>query len=243
MYHSFVSFLEQFKLLCPRYFKMLGLFLSAIGLAILLLIIPPRSEFTRRVYELGFEMTLLLVLVFWVLFSRRGSFWEWVSLASMLSLFVLSLVYKWQTLDNDFLISGFLPWSDNHGYYEEAQRLLHGFNLTSWGARRPIFPAFLSVMLAITHNNFQVVLVILVLLNGFVVYLAAREVQVSLKSAIGAAVYTIISFMFYRRFAGTVMTENLGFLMGNLALVFILQGIREDEIKKLYWGLFILTLG
>jgi len=241
---SFIPILQQLKPLGFRYLKTLGLLLFASGMAILLLVIPPSPDVTRRVYEAGLEMILFLALIGMVLLGRRVLFGDLVGLTFTMSLFILSLVYKWQGFGADyFIVGGFLPWSDNYGYYDEAQRLLHGFNLTLWGARRPFLPAFLSVGLAITHNNFQAVLVIFVLLNALVVYLAAREVQASLKSAAGAAVYLIISFLFYRRFAGMVLTENLGFLMGNLALAFLLQGAREGEIKKLYWGLFILTIG
>lgn len=227
-----------------RFLRTLSFLVAAIGIVVAILWSPPDAYVTRRFAEAGLEMILFVFVIFSVLLGRRSLFWVWISFLFVLVLFVYSLIYKWQGLgENYFLIGGLLPWSDSYGYYNEAQRLLHGLNLTVWGARRPLLPAFLSVLLWITNNNLQFVLIIFTLLNAFAVYLAVREIQLNLKSSFAASIYLIISFVFYRRFAGTFMTENLGFLLGNLALVLFLQGIYEDKIKKIYWGMFVLTVG
>src|SRR5690242_4305804 len=150
-----------------RFLTTLALFIASMGIIAILLWIPPASDITNRIYGSGLEMILFMLVIFSILFQKAGPFWVWISFSLVLVLFTLSLIYKWQILGEDsFLIGGLLPWSDSYGYYDEAQRLLHGLHLTTWGARRPLFPAFLSVLLALTQNNLQLVLIILVLLSA-----------------------------------------------------------------------------
>lgn len=49
--------------------------------------------------------------------------------------------------------------------------------------------------------------------------------------------------MFFRRFSGTLMTENLGFCLGNLALIFLIRGAFQSSLTKVLFGIFLLTLG
>jgi len=71
----------------------------------------------------------------------------------------------------------------------------------------------------------MVTLAVLTWINALAVLLVVREVKRS-YGAVGASVLLIIAYKFYLRFAGTTMTEQLGFALGNLAVFFLLTGCR-----------------
>ncbi len=112
-----------------------------------------------------------------------------------------------------FIIAGLLPFSDAASYYSDALRVTEGFRFSAFSGRRPLFPALLAVLLAVTGRNLVVSLAILGVLIGLACYLAAREMQRSI-GIWPALLFLLVLFLFYRRFAGATMTENLGLPLG-----------------------------
>lgn len=216
-----------------------------VGIAVFFVLIsaPPPIFVTYQYFEFGLETILFLFILFTFLLQLKGLGGEALILTAIFALFFIALIYKWQTADNYFLLGGFFPQSDAISYYEDAQRLIHGFRMTDAGTFRPIFSVFLAGLLSVTNSNLQWTLIILSALNAFAVFLAALQIKKTLQSSLAAAVYLTLAYMFFRRFSGTVMTENLGFCLGNLALIFLIRGAFQNHLQKILFGIFLLTLG
>jgi hypothetical protein len=194
-----------------------------------------------RAYRGGGLVALAAVPALWLTHARRG----WVAILLGLTvtggLFALALAALWQDVTIHYnAVGGLLPFSDAQGYYFEANRLLEGHPL-SWSARRPLFTAFLAVLLAVT-DSLSVALAVMVALNAIATFLLAREVRLSFGAAAATAA-TLILFAFYRREGGTgaVLTENLGLLLGTAAFTALLRGVRLQDTRSFVSGACVLT--
>jgi hypothetical protein len=177
----------------------------------------------------------------WLAHARRGWLAIVLGLTVTLGLFGLALAALWQDVAIHYnALGGLLPFADAQGYFFEASRLLEGHPL-EWSARRPLFSAFLAVLLAVT-GSLQVALAVFVFLNAIATFLFACEVNRSFGSA-AATVATLIMFAFYRWDGGTgvLLTENLGFLLGTAAFTALLRGIRLQDMRSYASGAVLLT--
>lgn len=223
--------------------KWLGIITLIVGCLTLLFISPPNVEFTRQYYDFGLDRVFFLLVIFTLLLRIEGVWGKGLTLGITVLLFSLSLIYKWQTADNFSLISGFFPVRDANDYYQSAQALIYGMKLSGTSTFRPIYPAFLATIMWVTNGNLKFVLILLVLANAVAVFWATLEVNRIIKNSFFSAIFLILGYIYFRRFSGTLLTENLGFLMGNLALFFLLRGASTKNIKYAFWGLFLLTNG
>ena len=174
---------------------------------------------------------------------RRGWISTVAGLTMTMGLFALPLAALWQHIGIHYnAIGGLLPFSDAGGYYFDARRLLEGHPL-GWSARRPLFVGLLSTLLALTSQNLQVSLAVLVALNAAACFLLARELREN-HGPVAAAVATIVLFLFYRvdGGAGTTLTENLGFAMGTLSFAALWRGTRERDARGFSVGMGLLTI-
>lgn len=216
---------------------------ASLGATASLLLWPPDVEFTRQYFEFGLDRVAFLLVLFTILFNLKGHSGKGLGFLFTLLLFCVPLLYKWQTADYYSTLGGLLPLRDANAYYQGAQNLIYGYPLADTAAFRPIFTSFLSVAMRLTNGNLQAALVFLVGLNAVVAYLAAREVQQNFNSNFAAALFLVLGYMFYRRFGGTLLTENLGYCLGNLALIFLIRGSARQNIRLLVYGIFLLTIG
>jgi hypothetical protein len=217
--------------------------LCASSVYFILIVIPPPPYISQALGQPGWLILMLLIIFFALLLRQKGNAWEGIQNVFIFSLFALPLIYKWQFAQFvDFNLGGLFPWSDASGYLQEAQRLLNGSFLTVWGSRRPLFSAFLAVMLELTGRNFMVSHAVLTLVNALTVLLVVREVR-RIYGATGASVLLIFAYEFYIRFAGTTMTEQLGFALGNLAVFFLLIASQDKNLNHALLGLGLISLG
>ena len=225
----------------PKPIELINLSVAS-AVYILLLVIPPPPIISQVLGQPGWLILLFLFGFFSVLLQQKGAVWEGVQSAIVFALFALPLVYKWQFAQFDtFILGGLQPWSDASGYLLEAQRLLHGLLLTLAGARRPLFQAFLAALLHLTGGDFMATLAVLNLINALAVLLIVREAR-RRYSAVGASFLLLFEYEFYTRFAGTTMTEQLGFALGNLAVFFLLIASKNKNIIHALLGLGLLSL-
>jgi hypothetical protein len=231
---------KRFRTL-PKPVALFNLFWAS-AVYVLLLIIPPPPFISQALDQSGWLVLLLLFSLFVLLLWQRGNSWQRIQSIFIFALFALALIFKWQSAKfDDFIIGGLQPWSDASGYLQEAQRLLHGSLLTSFGARRPLFPAFLAVSLYLTGGNFMITLAVLTWVNALAVWLVVKAVRRS-YGAVGASILLIFAYEFYMRFAGTTMTEQLGFALGNLAVYFLLIAAQNKNLRYAFPGLGSLSL-
>lgn len=208
-----------------------------------LTLFPLPPQLSQLFFEPGWKFLFFLLVFYTLLFNKNGPMWEVLQMGFTIGLFILPLLYKWQVaLVDGFLIGGLLPWSDASGYIFEAQRLASGLLLSPWGAQqRPFFAGFLAVTLRLSGENLMATLVAFAFLNAIATFLATRLVK-RIFNPLGSGVYLLLAYEFYMRFAGEFMTEQLGFLLGNLAFCFLLVGFYNKQFSSTIWGLGILTL-
>ena len=224
---------------------LLALLLSALLPALILFNTLP-LVFRPLSIGLRFGHTLVLpalVLVMLGVFALRGSPGAQVSLAVVAAVFALSLAGQWAAGQSDTaILAGLFPWSDAGEYYRDALRLLEGWELSPRSSRRPLFPAFLAVLLALTGRNLTLTLAIVVLLAALAVYFCARQVR-SAYGPLTAAVFFAVLFFYYRRYTGSTLSENSGLWFGALGLALILNGAAQKQFKTYLGGVLLLTLG
>jgi hypothetical protein len=202
--------------------------------------LPPRLLIAS--YSSVTDVALLAGIVLWACHVRRDWIGTVVALTLTLTLFALPLAALWQHLTLQVsAIGGLLPYSDANGYYHDARGLIQG-TLFGWSARRPLFAGLFATLLALTGENLQLTVALLVALNGVAVLLLAREIGRSHGPA-AAAIATLVLFFFYRSVGcGTTLTENLGFAMGNVAFAVLWRAFRETDRWGVGVGLGLLTL-
>ena len=226
-----------------KYLQLAGA--AALALAFLAspLLAPPNVEFTRVFFEFGLDRLLFLLIIFALLFNLNGFAGNILAFTFTIALFFMPLLYKWQMTDFFSTLGGLLPMRDANGYFQEAQNLGYGFPFTGSASFRPIYTAFLATLMKALGGNLQAALIVLAAFNGLAVYFAAREIRRAFNSGAASAIFVVLGYMFFRRFGGTLLTENLGFCLGAFSLVFLLRGAAEQNLKHLLFGIFLLTTG
>ncbi len=179
------------------------------------------------------------LLVFFSLGHAVGTF---LGLAWTLVLFGLSLKALWLSgISEPSVVGGLLPWSDSLQYLSSAREVVLQGNIDPAGSNRPIFPIVLACLLAISDADLKITLAIFVSLNGACAFFLGKLVQKKYGLLSGVAT-VIILFLFYRRFSGTLLTENIGFAFGILALIFLWIGTERKVFHIFLTGLFMMTL-
>ncbi|MBM3126482.1 MAG: hypothetical protein FJZ87_15670, partial [Chloroflexi bacterium] len=117
-------------------------------------------------------------LALYFLLRIPGRIGELIAVTGVLSLFALPLAGVWASgKSQSVLFNGLIPLADAANYYIDGLRILNGWEISHFSAMRPIFPGFLSLLLAVTDRNFMASLGILSAIAGFSVYFTGREVQ------------------------------------------------------------------
>lgn len=75
------------------------------------------------------------------------------------------------------------------------------------------------------------------------VFLFSKQVAKLFGHLVGF-IALFLSFLFYRRFLGSLMTENLGLSLGLLGAALLLQSLRMEKYRVILatYGLFVLTM-
>lgn len=161
----------------------------------------------------------------------------------VLCMAVIVLAGNWQAgVSDGFILGGLLPYSDAQGYYNDALRLLSGRKFSVFSSRRPLFPAFLAGLLAVTDLNLRVALIVLMGISVLAICFSVRDVRRTL--GLGSGIFMLLClFMFYRRYIGTTLTEHLGIAFGCLAFCLLWRGAVAARVGPILGGLFFLSLG
>jgi len=164
------------------------------------------------------------------------------SFSATLVLFASQLSGLWLSGKSDwFLLGGLLPTSDASFYYLGALNVLEGTHLSVLASWRPLFNGMLATVLGLAQQNLQVALAIFVLINAIACFFLAREIQRS-HGTLAAVLVLSTSFMFYRTFIGTAMTENLGLALGAVGLAVVWRGAVNQQLNLCLLGIFVMTL-
>lgn len=155
--------------------------------------------------------------------------------------FLLLLNGVWASgFSTPFMIGGLIPCSDAGGYYENAQKLLAGGLMSQISANRPFFTSSLSGLLFL-FDGLRGAMVAYTLLAALSVFAATRAVRREVGPLL-ASVFFMLLFLRYRRYAGTVMSEQIGFSIGCWAFAALLEGFSRSRKTHVLLGLFLLSL-
>ncbi len=224
-------------------------YLIGITIFFLILSIPPTFSLKELTILVRYNLIYLAPLVLVGLFFCFRLSYVWgktISLTFTLALFALALLGLWTSgASEQFVLSGLLPYSDAYGHYTGALGLLNTGRLLAFTSRRPLFGGFLAVLLWITGNNLQTTLALLVAFTGVATWLAADQINKS-HGSIPAALFSLVLFLFFRRFAGTTLTENLGYILGMLGFALVWQSVssasKNSHIISILAGFFFTSL-
>lgn len=207
-----------------------------------LFLIPLPSQIKKQGVLLTDELILFILLTL-VFFTFRYPGWgvKYIRLGLILIAFTLPLLRLWETAESTWnIVLGLLPWADATEYYFDVNRLLQGGSFSAFSGRRPLFASLLAAILALSHQNLQITLIIFTVINALAVFLLVEEVHQEL-GAISAIVTLYLSQLFYRPFVGTTLTEQLGYPLGMLALIVLMRAVRSSKAWLFSLGLLLLT--
>ena len=231
----------------PLYLKKLSAgSIGSIAVPILLfgmvLIFKIPQAYTRFFGEYSLGLFILALVGYYLTYRLPGRVAILAGFGLTLLLCALTLSQRWSSgFSDNFLIGGLLPYKDAKNYYLGANLLLNGFPLENAGqaTERPLFPSFLSSLLALTGNNLQMTLAILTLLAGAGLYFSSRKVLNSFGPG-SASLYSALLFLYIQPWLGYSMSEVFGFTMGCFAFALIWQA--AENFKWLDLVLGVLTL-
>jgi len=177
-----------------------------------------------------------------------ASRWKWSRLSvcaivgAGTGLFMLPLLAYWATgKTTNTLIGGLLPWSDGSGWLDGTYYFLNEKSLLSWTARRPISPAFMSLLAFVTGLDLRAMLVIRTLLTGLACTLVSAEIWRRLGAAPGISSYAVL-VAYVSPFTPTTLTESLGLTFGATGFAMMWQAIARNQVLRFAGGLFLLSL-
>jgi hypothetical protein len=192
-------------------------------------------------YDCGF-FGMAIALLFFITFCCPGRIGRALSLSVLMMVFALPLARLWHTGASDsFVVGGLLPFSDAAVYYGDARNILIGGTTGEWSPQRPLFSGLLASLLALTQQNLQVALAIVVGSNAIACFFVAREMQKT-HGAIVAALVSVQVFFFYRVYIGKALTENLGLALGLLGFAMLWRSAHTKHLGTGLLGLFSLAL-
>lgn len=142
-----------------------------------------------------------------------------------------------------FLFSGILPWSDAYMHFvQAAQMAQEGFTSRPFNGRF-LYPGFFSSLLRLSSFNMLIAqLAVGVIFTGSL-YASVRSL---LRSAgiTGGALFTLLLWIYWRDHgASLMMTEQLGVILGLLAIPLLLGMTQSTSFVHLLGACFLLALG
>ncbi len=185
-------------------------------------------------------LTVGLILILY----PKTKFSGFLGFLFLLAFVFFSFYWRLHGFDTDgFTIAGILPQNDALEYFIGTLKILYGEQIPAFAARRPLFSAFLSVILYLSNHNFMVALFILAFIASLVICLLGMEVRDLLGVFSAAITMMIVAYCYIGRFQGKFLTEQLGLPLGALSLALLLRGIRERNLSYFPWAIFVLSLG
>jgi hypothetical protein len=235
---------ESQKSFLPKWIEVALIFI--LGVVVFIFVLVNRYPFPLRqmAIQARYGLTIfapIAIIVFFLVFRLKGIWGNLLCFILILSLFALGLSGLWASgMTEPQVISGLLPTVDAGEYYYNGLRFLNGSLFSDFSTRRPIFSAFLSSLLWITNKNLQISIALMVFFAGLCSYLATMSIRDRFGPFV-SALFLILLFLFYRRFSGLVMSENIGFSLGLLSFSLLIQGIFDKKSLYLYVSLFLLS--
>jgi len=142
-----------------------------------------------------------------------------------------------------FLFAGILPWSDAYMHFVQAAQMAQdGFTARPFNGRF-LYPGFFSSMLRLCGFNMQVAQVLVGVIFTGGLYVSVRSLIIRAGIA-GTLLFALLIWLYWRDHgASLVMTEQLGLILGLLALPLLLSMCGRKSMVMLLGALLLLAVG
>jgi len=222
-----------------------------IGMAILTFCLPfllPRSAALKTAavitrYNNSYFVPIIIILLLLALAVKHGRLSATLTAVVVFSASGLALLGLWASMYTESnVIAGILPRIDALSFYTSAMALVEKGYLTGYTQRRPLFSGFFAFLTWLFGRDMQSALLALAFLCALAMYLTLMEARRAFGN-IGAALFFIPQFMYYRMYIGNVMSETLSFFLGMAATALFLRALTtRNEIKAIGRWLFPLAV-
>lgn len=160
-------------------------------------------------------------------------------------LFSFSLLSLWQgDRLTQYAIGGLLPRNDALGFFADFEEILEDNPVTysAWSNRLPA-NLFWTALYGLSGHNLQATLMIMTILIG----ITAAWLMFCIRRTFGIipASFALISIFGYFNLyicSGTVLSENIGLLLGMCGAGILIRSWPERKTKELIFGFFVLSL-
>lgn len=156
---------------------------------------------------------------------------RWIAVFSVSSIVLaISLAWLWRVgfAGRHHVFGGVVALSDAHGYYEDAERALHGLSMNDGGVRRPLSVAVLAGILRLTDNHIRVALALVTF--GWAAAVASVTTEVwRTHGRTAAGIVGIAFLLFARRYVGFVQPEGLAGPVGALSFCLLWRAVGLAE--------------
>jgi len=228
---SVVSFLSFFIILIPREVS----FLKTVGVII-------RYNTPRFL----FVVTVLLLISLYIKKTRLS-----LLLTSLIifPIFSFTLVGLWASAYTETnVIAGILPRVDALSFFSSSLALLEKGYLVGYTQRRPLFSGFFTFFLWAAEGNMQIAMAATVFISAVVTYFSIIEVSRTLNPP-SVVIFFIPQILYIRRYIGSILSENLGYILGMAAFTLFLIALRKKRERQkgsipiFLFAVFLFTLG
>ncbi|MCW5205416.1 hypothetical protein VU08_00565 [Desulfobulbus sp. F5] len=161
-------------------------------------------------------------------------------------LFFVLAVYRISTnIENTVSINGStiysIPWSDAAGWVEGSEYIQRGETMSEFPSRRPLYPAFLSLIFACTGGTYFAAIIGQVILFScatLICFYLIRNISEKYASAFFLSCITL----WLPTTQSVFLTENLGAMLLVVSFGFLWSGIHNNRYELYGIGLFLLSL-
>jgi len=218
--------------------------LTTILISISLFVIVLRIGIPQNIGEFfnnNFFMLIISIIAFYLCTQVKKAK-TFISLLVILLFFAIPLSHYWETgISTQKIVGGLIPHRDSMYYYLDARNVLNGKLINSLIGSRPIFSGFLAPLIALTQDDIQTTLMILVSLCAISLYFLFNEAQVEF-GPLPATLLMAGVYSFYARFIPHLVSEQLGMILSLTGWALLLFGIRRVNKIFLVLGILIITL-
>ena len=138
-------------------------------------------------------------------------------------------------------LAGYIPWADATEYFHCAETHLLGTQSPPHCGKRPFYIAFLTGLLWLTGNSLQLALLLQSAILGGATVVLAREVFRTLNAPAALSAYAVIFVFAAALCSGLAMTENIGLVLGTLALALLWRYAHDGPPPLLFVGVCVLA--
>jgi hypothetical protein len=221
----------------------IGLFVVGLA-AFCITLYMPQFRQIGLTFRYDFSAVILLFLVFILIPTFfPDQIGKPLQFIFFMMIWALPLAGLWGSANSEpGIIGGLLPTSDASGYFIDAMRLLNGDLISDFSGKRPIFSMILAVIVYLSGFQIQWVQSIFAFITALSAYFVMDEFEWR-YGKIPGVLAGLILFIFYRRFNGLILTEQIGLTFGLLGLLLMVKAANNRKWLLYIGGTCLITIG